>query len=63
MRRFYKALQMMRIAEAANLPVRIDWTQGSALLDTGHRAFARGGAARRLRSVGWTINCASKIAR
>jgi L-alanine-DL-glutamate epimerase-like enolase superfamily enzyme len=25
---------MMRIAEAANLPVRIDWTQGSALLDT-----------------------------
>jgi L-alanine-DL-glutamate epimerase-like enolase superfamily enzyme len=31
---FYKALQMMRIAEAANLPVRIDWTQGSALLDT-----------------------------
>ena len=31
---FYKALQMMRIAEAASLPVRIDWTQGSALLDT-----------------------------
>jgi L-alanine-DL-glutamate epimerase-like enolase superfamily enzyme len=31
---FYKALQMMRIAEAAALPVRIDWTQGSALLDT-----------------------------
>ena len=31
---FYKALQMMRIAEAANLPVRVDWTQGSALLDT-----------------------------
>lgn len=31
---FYKALQMMRIAEAAGLPVRIDWTQGSALLDT-----------------------------
>jgi len=31
---FYKALQMMRIAEAANYPVRIDWTQGSALLDT-----------------------------
>jgi len=31
---FYKALQMMRIAEAANCPVRIDWTQGSALLDT-----------------------------
>ena len=31
---FYKAVQMMRIAEAANLPVRIDWTQGSALLDT-----------------------------
>lgn len=31
---FYKAVQMMRIAEAAALPVRIDWTQGSALLDT-----------------------------
>lgn len=31
---FYKALQMMRIAEAAGLPIRIDWTQGSALLDT-----------------------------
>ncbi|MBX9812535.1 MAG: hypothetical protein K2Y16_13120 [Burkholderiales bacterium] len=31
---FYRALQMMRIAEAAGLPVRIDWTQGSALLDT-----------------------------
>lgn len=31
---FYKAHQMMRIAEAAGLPVRIDWTQGSALLDT-----------------------------
>ena len=31
---FYKAQQMMRIAEAAALPVRIDWTQGSALLDT-----------------------------
>jgi L-alanine-DL-glutamate epimerase-like enolase superfamily enzyme len=31
---FYKALQMMRIAEAAGLPVRIDWTQGSHLLDT-----------------------------
>ncbi len=31
---FCKALQMMRIAEAAGLPVRIDWTQGSALLDT-----------------------------
>lgn len=31
---FYKAQQMMRIAEAAGLPVRIDWTQGSALLDT-----------------------------
>lgn len=31
---FYKAVQMMRIAEAAGLPVRIDWTQGSALLDT-----------------------------
>ena len=25
---------MVRIAEAAALPVRIDWTQGSALLDT-----------------------------
>ena len=31
---FYKSMQMMRIAEAAGLPVRIDWTQGSALLDT-----------------------------
>lgn len=31
---FYKALQMVRIAEAAALPVRVDWTQGSALLDT-----------------------------
>ena len=31
---FYKALQMMRVAEAASLPVRIDWTQGSSLLDT-----------------------------
>ena len=31
---FYKALQMVRIAVAAELPVRIDWTQGSALLDT-----------------------------
>lgn len=31
---FYKAVQMMRIAEAAGLPVRIDWTQGSHLLDT-----------------------------
>jgi L-alanine-DL-glutamate epimerase-like enolase superfamily enzyme len=31
---FYKALQMMRIAEAAGLPVRVDWTQGSHLLDT-----------------------------
>jgi L-alanine-DL-glutamate epimerase-like enolase superfamily enzyme len=31
---FYKAVQMMRIAEAAALPVRIDWTQGSHLLDT-----------------------------
>jgi len=31
---FHKAVQMMRIAEAAGLPVRIDWTQGSALLDT-----------------------------
>lgn len=30
----YKAVQMMRIAEAAGLPVRIDWTQGSHLLDT-----------------------------
>jgi L-alanine-DL-glutamate epimerase-like enolase superfamily enzyme len=35
---FYKAVQMMRIAEAAGLPVRID------------RASARCGAARRLRS-------------
>ena len=31
---FYKALQMLRVAEAASLPVRIDWTQGSSLLDT-----------------------------
>ena len=31
---FYKAVQMMRIAEAAGLPVRIDWTQGSHLVDT-----------------------------
>lgn len=31
---FYKAMQMMRIAEAAGVPVRIDWTQGSHLLDT-----------------------------
>src|SRR5690606_31045144 len=31
---FYKAVQMIRIADAAGLPVRIDWTQGSALLDT-----------------------------
>jgi L-Ala-D/L-Glu epimerase len=31
---FYKAVQMMRIAEAGGLPVRIDWTQGSHLLDT-----------------------------
>ena len=31
---FYKAVQMMRIAEAAGIPVRIDWTQGSHLLDT-----------------------------
>ncbi|MBI3938906.1 MAG: hypothetical protein HY323_18190 [Betaproteobacteria bacterium] len=31
---FYKALQMLRIAEAAGLPVRVDWTQGSSLLDT-----------------------------
>ena len=31
---FYKAVQMMRIADAAGIPVRIDWTQGSALLDT-----------------------------
>ena len=30
----YKAMQMIRIAEAANLPVRVDWTQGSRLLDT-----------------------------
>lgn len=31
---FYKALQMVRIAEAASMPVRVDWTQGSRLLDT-----------------------------
>jgi L-alanine-DL-glutamate epimerase-like enolase superfamily enzyme len=31
---FYKALQMMRIAEAAGLEVRVDWVQGSRLLDT-----------------------------
>ena len=31
---FYKALQIMRIAEAASLTVRVDWTQGSRLLDT-----------------------------
>jgi L-alanine-DL-glutamate epimerase-like enolase superfamily enzyme len=31
---FYKAVQMMRVAEAAGLPVRVDWTQGSRLLDT-----------------------------
>ena len=31
---FYKAMQMVRISEAANVPVRIDWTQGSHLLDT-----------------------------
>ncbi|MDP2398652.1 MAG: mandelate racemase/muconate lactonizing enzyme family protein [Burkholderiales bacterium] len=31
---FWKSVQMMRIAEAAGLPVRIDWTQGSHLLDT-----------------------------
>jgi L-alanine-DL-glutamate epimerase-like enolase superfamily enzyme len=31
---FYKAVQMMRIAEAAGLEVRVDWTQGSRLLDT-----------------------------
>ena len=31
---FYKAVQMMRIADAAGIPVRIDWTQGSHLLDT-----------------------------
>src|SRR5690349_9736666 len=31
---FYKSVQMMRIAEAAGLPVRIDWTQGSHLVDT-----------------------------
>lgn len=30
----YKALQMMRMAEAAGLTVRVDWTQGSRLLDT-----------------------------
>ena len=31
---FYKSVQMMRIAEAAGLTVRVDWTQGSRLLDT-----------------------------
>jgi len=31
---FYKAMQMMRIAEAAGMEVRVDWTQGSRLLDT-----------------------------
>jgi len=31
---FYKSIQMMRIAEAAGLEVRVDWTQGSRLLDT-----------------------------
>ena len=31
---FYKALQIARIAEAASMPVRVDWTQGSRLLDT-----------------------------
>lgn len=31
---FYKCLQMMRIAEAAGLEVRVDWVQGSRLLDT-----------------------------
>jgi len=31
---FYKAMQIVRMAEAAGLPVRVDWTQGSALLDT-----------------------------
>ncbi len=31
---FYKAVQMMRIAEAAGLEVRVDWTQGSRILDT-----------------------------
>jgi len=31
---FYKAVQMIRSADAVGLPVRIDWTQGSALLDT-----------------------------
>jgi L-Ala-D/L-Glu epimerase / N-acetyl-D-glutamate racemase len=31
---FYKAMQIIRMAEAASMPVRIDWTQGSRLLDT-----------------------------
>ncbi len=30
----YKSVQMMRIAESAGLSVRVDWTQGSRLLDT-----------------------------
>ena len=31
---FYKSMQIIRMAEAASMPVRIDWTQGSRLLDT-----------------------------
>jgi L-alanine-DL-glutamate epimerase-like enolase superfamily enzyme len=31
---FFKAIQMMRIAESAGLEVRVDWVQGSRLLDT-----------------------------
>lgn len=31
---FYKAIQMARIAEACGIPVRIDWIQGSRLVDT-----------------------------
>jgi len=30
----YKAMQMMRIAEGAGLEVRVDWIQGSRLVDT-----------------------------
>lgn len=31
---FYKAIQMARIAEACGIPVRVDWVQGSRLVDT-----------------------------
>lgn len=31
---FYKAIQMARIAEACGIPVRVDWIQGSRLVDT-----------------------------